>query len=168
MLERRGVLDSAEVNQDPVLLGCAQASMQQRQLFGPGAGEATQRTGEPAPPQPRAHALSAANGGFTLHAATRIEADDRDGLERLLRYIARPPIPADRLHLLADGLYRLDLKHAWADGTTAFYFEPLDLLAAWPAWSPPPAANSCATTACSHPRRSAAPPSSGTRRRHLP
>ncbi len=29
-------------------------------------------------------------GGFSVHAAVRIEADDRAGLEHLLRYCARP------------------------------------------------------------------------------
>ena len=39
-------------------------------------------------------ALSFARG-FSLHAATRIDADDRAGLERLDRYIIRPPWPPD-------------------------------------------------------------------------
>jgi hypothetical protein len=33
------------------------------------------------------------NGGFSLDAAVRIEGGDREGLERLLRYCARPPLP---------------------------------------------------------------------------
>jgi hypothetical protein len=33
-------------------------------------------------------------GGFSLDASVRIAADDRDGLERLLRYCARPPLAA--------------------------------------------------------------------------
>jgi hypothetical protein len=36
-------------------------------------------------------------GGFSLDASVRIEAGDRSGLERLLRYCARPPFAADRL-----------------------------------------------------------------------
>jgi hypothetical protein len=39
-------------------------------------------------------------GGFSLDASVRIEADDRKGLERLLRYYARPPFAADRLEEL--------------------------------------------------------------------
>ena len=39
-----------------------------------------------------------ANGGrFSLDASVRIEALDRAGLERLLRYCARPPFARDRL-----------------------------------------------------------------------
>jgi hypothetical protein len=36
-------------------------------------------------------------GGFSLDAGVRIEAHDRQSLERLLRYCARPPFAADRL-----------------------------------------------------------------------
>ena len=36
-------------------------------------------------------------GGFSVDASVRIEADDREGLERLLRYCARPPLAAGRL-----------------------------------------------------------------------
>ena len=36
-------------------------------------------------------------GGFSLHAAVRIEAEDRAGLERLLRYCARPAFASERL-----------------------------------------------------------------------
>ena len=39
-------------------------------------------------------------GGFSLDASVRIEADDRKGLERLLRYCARPPFAGDRLEEL--------------------------------------------------------------------
>lgn len=36
-------------------------------------------------------------GGFSLDAAVRIEGHDRAGLERLLRYCARPPFALERL-----------------------------------------------------------------------
>jgi hypothetical protein len=39
-------------------------------------------------------------GGFSLDATVRIAADDRRGLERLLRYCARPPFPSGRLEEL--------------------------------------------------------------------
>jgi len=38
-------------------------------------------------------------GGFSLDASVRIEALDRAGLERLLRYCARGPLALDRLHI---------------------------------------------------------------------
>jgi len=39
-------------------------------------------------------------GGFSLDASVRIEATDRAGLERLIRYCARAPFALDRLHLV--------------------------------------------------------------------
>jgi len=39
-------------------------------------------------------------GGFSLDSSVRIEATDRTGLERLIRYCARPPFALDRLHLV--------------------------------------------------------------------
>jgi len=39
-------------------------------------------------------------GGFSLDASVRIEATDRSGLERLIRYCARPPFALERLHLV--------------------------------------------------------------------
>ena len=41
-------------------------------------------------------------GGFSLDARVRIEATDRPGLERLIRYCARPPFALERLHLVGD------------------------------------------------------------------
>ena len=41
-------------------------------------------------------------GGFSLDASVRIEATDREGLERLIRYCARGPFALDRLHLVDD------------------------------------------------------------------
>ena len=41
-------------------------------------------------------------GGFSLDASVRIEATDRTGLERLIRYCARPPFALDRLHIVDD------------------------------------------------------------------
>jgi hypothetical protein len=47
--------------------------------------------------------LVAERGGFNLHAGVRIDADDRDALERLCRYVARPAAAAGRVSVLPDG-----------------------------------------------------------------
>lgn len=39
-------------------------------------------------------------GGFSVNGPVRIEAKDRAGRERLLRYCARPPLALDRLREL--------------------------------------------------------------------
>jgi hypothetical protein len=66
--------------------------------------------------------------GFDLHARQRIEGEDRAGLERMCRYLLRPPLAQKRLKVLPDGRVRLGLKRAWSDGTRAICFEPLDFL----------------------------------------
>ncbi len=41
--------------------------------------------------------------GFSLHAGIRVEADQRQKLERLARYVSRPPVAIERLALTAPG-----------------------------------------------------------------
>ena len=51
-------------------------------------------------------------GGFSVDAGVRIEAPDRSGLERLLRYCARPPLAMERLKQRgADLAYRCGKGH---------------------------------------------------------
>jgi hypothetical protein len=56
--------------------------------------------------------------GFSLHAAVRVEAQDRRRLERLCRYIARPALSDERIQVNAAGQVELELKRPWRDGTT--------------------------------------------------
>src|SRR5204862_4872119 len=55
-------------------------------------------------------------------------ANDRDGLERMARYLARPPLATDRLTQLEDGRLEVQLKRPWRDGTTAFRYSPHELV----------------------------------------
>jgi len=66
--------------------------------------------------------------GYNLQAATRVRANDREGLERMARYLARSPIATERLFQLEDGQLELRLKRPWRDGTTAFVFTPHELI----------------------------------------
>ena len=65
---------------------------------------------------------------FNVHANVRVGANDRDGLEHLCRYLARPPIANDRLQELPDGRLALRFKQAWRDGTTHIVFTPHELI----------------------------------------
>jgi len=67
-------------------------------------------------------------GGLELHAEVAIASHDRKGLERLCRYLSRPPIPQERLERRRDGKYVLSLKRTWKGGIKAVVFEPLDLI----------------------------------------
>jgi hypothetical protein len=86
------------------------------------------------------------SGGFSIDASVRIEGDDRAGLERLLRYCARPPFALERLHALAGVaslaspgarlLYRF--PKPTPDGRTEIVLSPLQLLERLVAFVPPP------------------------------
>ena len=79
--------------------------------------------------------------GYNLQAATRIAANDRDGLERMGRYLARPPVATERLSQLEDGRLELRLKRPWRDGTIAFRYTPHELIERLVAIVPRPRAN---------------------------
>ena len=66
--------------------------------------------------------------GFSLHAATRVEAANRDRLESLIRYVARPALSLGRLEVEDDGKVKWSLKRPWKDGTRAFVFDPHSFL----------------------------------------
>jgi hypothetical protein len=76
--------------------------------------------------------------GFDLHANLTVREDDRDGLERLCRYVLRPPVAQDRLQLTPDGRVLVTLKGEWTDGTTHLLFEPVEFLEKLAALTPRP------------------------------
>jgi hypothetical protein len=82
--------------------------------------------------------LCADFNGFSLHAATRIPAHDRATLERLCRYINRPPFSGQSLKLDSTGKIRFQLRHPWRDGTTHLRFDPLTFISRLAALVPPP------------------------------
>ena len=60
--------------------------------------------------------LSVTEMGFSLHAATRAGAEDARGREALCKYILRPPLSQERLHLLPAGLVPIVLRKPYRDG----------------------------------------------------
>ena len=58
--------------------------------------------------------------------------------EALLRYVLRPPLAQERVELRPDGLVRITLKKAFADGTLAVDIDPLSLLCRLATSVPPP------------------------------
>jgi Putative transposase len=76
--------------------------------------------------------------GFSLHGGIGVEADERGKLERLARYVSRPPVSVERLSLTAQGHVRYRLKTPYRDGTTDIVLEPLDFIARLAALVPPP------------------------------
>ena len=125
----------SELLLDPMLQQCATASVQGVVLFGPRAGKQVLRLGSgPNDVDSRGRAAH----GFDLHAARRISAADRAGLQRLCRYILCPPLSHDRIRLTQTGQVKLRLKRPWSDGTSELVMSPFDFLARLVAITPPP------------------------------
>jgi len=127
----------------PALGACYAASLQGRIALGDTAGAPVARLGRDpdAAFAPPAGARLAVQHGFTLHAGVRISGNDRERLERLCRYVARPALATERLTLRDDGTARYRLRRPFPDGTTAVAFEPLTLIEKLAALVPPPRAH---------------------------
>lgn len=78
---------------------------------------------------------------FSLHAGVAIKANQRDQLERVCRYIARPAISSERLSVTPQGKIRYELKKPYRDGTTHIIFEPIDFISKLVALVPIPRVN---------------------------
>ena len=66
--------------------------------------------------------------GFSLDASVHVAAQDRAGLERLLRYSARPPFALERLELLDAECVVYRLPKPQRGGSTALILTPLELI----------------------------------------
>jgi hypothetical protein len=53
----------------------------------------------------------------------------KNKLERVARYITRPPVAIERFSLTSQGQVKYSLKTPYRDGTTHVIFEPLDFIA---------------------------------------
>ena len=146
MLERRGLIerdaenawlsgDSGEVGALDDLIG---HSITYRIAVGPRAGQKVfTLQSVAAQPEREARHGAAEAGGFSLHAGLDIQPGERAKLERLCRYVSRPPVATERLALTPSGQVRYQLKTPYRDGTTHIVLEPLDLMARLAALVPP-------------------------------
>ena len=85
--------------------------------------------------------LLARAAGFSLHAASVCESHQRGRLERLCRYITRPPIATKRLSVDGRGRVVYRYKQPFRDGSTHVVLEPLDFIARLAALVPRPRLN---------------------------
>jgi hypothetical protein len=72
--------------------------------------------------------LVAKNSGFSLHAGVATKAHERDRLEKICRYIARPAVSEERLSTDDYGNVIYRFKKPWDDGTTALKLTPMELM----------------------------------------
>ena len=144
-LQRLGYLDE-HANLDPQAgtdldeLGTIHAAaIQGRIPFGPGAGMHTRLCdGEVPRHTATKKKLCADHRGFSLHAAVRIGAGKRDRLERLARYVTRPPFAQDRLKVTNAGDIVYRFRHPWRNGKTAVVMDPMTFLSRLAAQVPAP------------------------------
>jgi len=78
------------------------------------------------------------DAGFSLHAATRVGAEDDVGRTNLLKYVLRPPIAQEHVTLTDDGLVAIQLKKPFRDGTVSVEMDPLSLVSRLAASVHPP------------------------------
>ena len=129
---------SVLADEEPALASLYDASAADRQLLGDAPGQATRKlVRATAEVLPQSEALADV-GGVNVHAGAAIDGRDRKRLERLCRYIARPPLAQERLEEHGDGRLRYRFKRPWRNGTYAVVLEPLDLVARLVALVPPP------------------------------
>ncbi len=76
--------------------------------------------------------------GFNIHAGVFLHKGDRDGLERLCRYGARPPFSLERISLLPDGRVAYRLRKPRRNGATHLVMTPVQFLARIAILIPPP------------------------------
>ncbi len=72
--------------------------------------------------------LVAKNSGFSLHAGVATDAHEREKLEKVCRYIARPAVAEGRLSQNLDGDVIYKFKKPWDDGTTAIKMTPMEMM----------------------------------------
>ena len=121
---------------EPVLAHIYGAAARGIDLLGERQGRPTLRIVDPEAARVGEPAADVA--GFNVHASVVVDGRDRARLERVCRYLGRPPIAKERLKLLNDGRVRYTMKKPWRDGTRAIVLSPLDLIARLCAMVPPP------------------------------
>jgi len=114
------------------LAACHAAAAQGVSVSGPRAGQPSLRllVGSDARPASAGAANEpvAEAGGISLYGKQLVDGRDRPQLERLCKYVTRPPVAQDRLTRRPDGRLELALKSVWKDGTRAIVLSPHDLL----------------------------------------
>ena len=91
------------------------------------------------PPPPRttsSHAVIV--DGYSIHAGHVVDGTDRKGLEKLVRYILRPPLCLGRLGLTDEGQVTYRLPKADKKGRTLLVMSPMEFMARLSALMPAP------------------------------
>ena len=107
-----------QVAEQPVLASCYGASASDVQLLGAQPGQRTAKLTGPVGVASKPNALAVEVGGVNVHAGLAIDGRDRRRIERLVRYVARPPLAQDRVELHEDGRVRIGSRRRGKMGPT--------------------------------------------------
>ena len=143
LVERRGVVldeHGAESNdlqlEHPALAHVYGAAVRGTDLDGRPSAQLGLKAVEPeVPPTPR---LAANVEGFDVHADVSLDGRDRRAVERMARYLARPPICQDRLTRLDDGRVRYAFRRPWKNGQRGVTLDGVSFVGRLAALVPPP------------------------------
>jgi hypothetical protein len=149
--EEHAIVDSGEavplLLEQPGLFACYQAAASGVAVSAERAGQPVLRLlvpdpvndgpERPADERGSAEPVAQALGG-NLYAQQHVDGRDRKQLERLCRYVMRPPLSQERLAFRSDGRLELTLKNTWKNGTRALVLEPFDLVVRLCSTIPPP------------------------------
>jgi hypothetical protein len=98
------------------------------------AGPHLAASSQPAAPPP----MTLSAFGMNLHSATTADGRDRRQLERICRYLLRPPFAHDAVTALPGGRVRVSFKAPWRGGTAHADMDAHQFLARLCALVPPP------------------------------
>jgi hypothetical protein len=119
-----------DVDIDEAVVACVQLGL---------AWEGSDRSGEGPRPQEASRAeLLVADFGMQLHADVAVDGRDRARLERLCRYMLRPPFAQSAVEETADGQVRVHFKKPRRSGATYAQMRPEIFVARLCALVPPP------------------------------
>jgi len=144
---RRGVIAEGYVThadkeeEQELLSEICEASTRNLIAMGPNRGRRVRRVLLDPPQGESLGNLCFAASGFTLHAATSVEAGDSEDLERLCRYITRPPVATESLSVAENGDVIFKMKRKFSDGTQFLRFTGPEFLEKLAALTPQPRVN---------------------------
>ncbi|MFM9014726.1 MAG: transposase, partial [Gemmatimonadota bacterium] len=116
--------EASEEEAETALAVCMDAASRDVSLFGERAGERTEKRRVAVRAAygrgvREASPFVAEHGGVNVHAGVTVHGRDRAGLERLCRYVTRPPVALERLTERDDGCVEYAFRKPWRDGTRA-------------------------------------------------
>ena len=130
-----------QADQDNAMANIIGASIAYRLAFGPNAGRrALTLQTIPAVTEDQFSQVSK-QAGFSLHAGVSCKAGQRKKLERMCRYITRPPISEHRLSIAGNDNVVYALKSPYSDGTTHVVLNPMEFIGRLASLVPRPRVN---------------------------